>query len=97
VYNLERPRFFDCPRIDCLARSSSSVEVVDDELVDNSRYDRTNCDSDSILSSRDLRHNKTWEHYRNKPSRDHNTVNDTSGRHQKPFQKKMSTLASGAT
>ena len=78
MYNPEHPKFFDCPKIDYSASSSSSVEVVNEELVDNSKCDHANCDSDSVLSNMGLRHNKILEHYRNKPSHDHNTVNDTS-------------------
>ena len=101
MYNPERPKFFDCPKIDYFASSSSSVEIVNEELVDNSKCDRANYDLDSVLSNMDLRHNKTLEHYRNKPNHDHNTVNDTSDlpmdATRNHSRKKMSTFTLGAT
>ena len=62
VYNPEHPRLFDCPRIDYSASSSSSVEVVHEESVDNSKCDRANYDSDNFLSNMGLRWNKILEH-----------------------------------
>jgi hypothetical protein len=78
VYNPEHPKFFSCPNIGYSASFSSSVEVVNEGSVDNSKCDRANYGSDSFLSNMGLRQNRILEHCCNKPSHDHNTVSDTS-------------------
>jgi hypothetical protein len=78
VYNPERPKFFSCPNNGYSASSSSSVEALNEESVDNSKCDRANYGSDSFLSNMGLRQNRILEHYCNKPTHDHNTVSDTT-------------------
>jgi hypothetical protein len=78
AYSPERPNVFSFPNTGCPASSSSCVEAVNEESIDNSKRSRANCDCGSILSNRGLRHNKTLGHCCNKPSHDRNTVSDTS-------------------
>ena len=63
VYNPERPKFSSFPNIGYSASPSSSAEVLNEEPVDNSKCDRANYGSDSILSNTGLRQNKILEHY----------------------------------
>jgi hypothetical protein len=78
VNNPEHPTFSSFPNIGYPASFSSSVEVVNEEHVDNSSCVRANYGSDSILSNMGRHHNKNLEHDCNKPNHDHNTVSDTS-------------------
>jgi len=78
VNNPEHPRSSSFPNIGYPASFSSSVEVVNEEHVDNSSCDRANYGSDSNLSNRGRHHNKNLEHDCNRPSHDHNTMSDTS-------------------
>jgi len=78
VHNLEHPKSFSSPNIGYSASSSSSVEAVNEESVDNSKCDRANYGSDNAISNMGLRYNKILEFYRNKPNHDHNTLSDTS-------------------
>jgi hypothetical protein len=72
------PTFFAFPNVEYYARSANSDEGVGDESVHSSTGGHTNYDFYSILSTLDLRHNKSSEHCYNNPSPGHNTVSDTN-------------------
>jgi hypothetical protein len=77
--NPGHPKFSVFPSIDYDANFASFFEIFGEESVHNSMDAHANCDSCSILSSLDLHHNKTEEHYYNTHSPGHNTVSDTNG------------------